>query len=61
MTAKAYLLVAVTDLKLSHQLKNAPHMASDDFELKSGDSKWLAGDLISIGPAPAKFVTLEFP
>ncbi len=61
MPAKAYLLVALTNLKLTHQVKNEPHMAMDDFEQKPGDSKWLTGNLTNFGPAPAKFVTLEFP
>jgi hypothetical protein len=60
MPAKAYLLVALTNLRLHHQVTNEPHMAMDDFELNSGDSKWLAGDLTTNGPTPAKFVTLEF-
>ena len=60
MPAKAYLLVALTNLRLRHHYDDAPHMAVDDFEQKSGDSKWLAGDLTNLGPSPAKFVILEF-
>lgn len=61
MPAKAYLLVALTDLKLMRHRDNEPHMAMDSFELKSGDSKWLTGDLTTDGSTPAKFITLEFP
>jgi quercetin dioxygenase-like cupin family protein len=63
-----HLLIAVTDLDISSDVKsdspagpNGPMPA----HFKSGDSKWLPGNysvtLTNTGTTPAKFVTLEFP
>ena len=60
------LVVAITDLALEETIEGQPltpaHPAS---QMKSGDSKWLPGNLTHTitnpSPNPAKFVTLEFP
>jgi quercetin dioxygenase-like cupin family protein len=60
------LVVAITDLALEETIEGQPltpaHPAS---QMKSGDSKWLPGNLTHTltnpSTQPAKFVTLEFP
>jgi quercetin dioxygenase-like cupin family protein len=60
------LVVAITDLALEETIEGQPltpsHPAS---HMKSGDSKWLPGNLTHTvtnpSTQPAKFVTLEFP
>jgi hypothetical protein len=67
LPATPYLLVAVTDLRLSaaNSPKTAPRFAWDQTDKKPGDSTWIPkGTLRAVTNAsnqPAKFVTLEFP
>ncbi len=63
-----HLLVAVTDLDISSDVKSdAPGGPQGPMtgHFKSGDSKWLPGNyshtITNTGTKPAKFVTLEFP
>jgi len=64
--AAPVLVVAITDLALEETIEGQPltpaHPAS---HMKSGDSRWLPGNLTHTvtnpSPHPAKFVTLEFP
>ena len=66
MPATAFLLVAVSDLRLeaADKPRNAPRSAWDSIDQKSGDSYWPpTGSLHALtntGHHPAKFVTLEF-
>lgn len=65
--ATAYLLVAVSDLRLdaANRPRNAPRLAWSQVDDKSGDSSWIPAGVLhgltDIGKQPAKFVTLEFP
>jgi len=65
MPATAFLLVAVSDVRLeADRPMNAPHAAIDSVYLKSGDSYWPPAGylhaLTNTGHHPAKFITLEF-
>jgi mannose-6-phosphate isomerase-like protein (cupin superfamily) len=66
MPATAFLLVAVSDLRLeaADKPRNAPRSAWDSIDQKSGDSYWPpTGSLHALtntGHHPAKFITLEF-
>ncbi len=63
----SHLLIAVSDVALmpSQQVHGGiPSYVPRDAQLKSGDSKWLAGNspsLTNVGQKTARFVTLEFP
>jgi len=65
--AAAYLLVAVSDLRLdaADKPRNAPHNAWDQMDIKSGDSSWIPPvalhALTNTTQRTVKFVTLEFP
>jgi hypothetical protein len=68
MPATAYLLVAVSDLRLNaaNRPRNAPRFAWDQpLDRRSGDSIWIPAGVLyartNVGKQPAKFVTLEFP
>jgi len=64
--AGAYLLVAVSDLRLdaADKPRNAPHNAWDQIDQKSGDSNWIPAVALhavtNTTQRTAKFVTLEF-
>lgn len=60
------LVIAITDLALEETIEGQPLTSSHPAShMKSGDSKWIPGNITHVvtntGPAPAKFVTLEFP
>jgi oxalate decarboxylase/phosphoglucose isomerase-like protein (cupin superfamily) len=65
--AGAYLLVAVSDLRLdaADKPRNAPHDAWDQIDRKAGDSIWIPPvalhALTNTTQRTAKFVSLEFP
>jgi quercetin dioxygenase-like cupin family protein len=67
MPAGAFLLVAVSDLRLhgANLPRNAPRNAWEDVYQKPGYSYWFPAGalhaLINTGKQPAKFVTLELP
>jgi hypothetical protein len=65
--AGAYLLVAVSDLRLdaADKPRNAPHNGWDQIDKKSGDANWIPPvalhALTNTTQRVARFVTLEFP
>jgi quercetin dioxygenase-like cupin family protein len=57
-----HLVIALTDLDLRSDVKGQPPAT---VHFKSGESKWIEAGathtVTNAGPAPAKYVTLEFP
>ena len=67
MPTTAFLLVAVSDLRLdaANRPPNAPRFAWSQVYTKSGNASWIPTGVLhaltNAGKQPAKFVTLEFP